>query len=69
MSFSRRKVLEALPKRGCVVVREGKRHTVIRSQGGMEIAIPRHNELRRGTVRGIVEDVGLEWEEFKADIS
>ncbi len=69
MSFSRRKVLQALRDRGFVAVREGRRHTIVRSQSGTEIAIPRHRELKRGTVRGIAEDADMDWEEFREQIS
>ena len=69
MSFQRRKVIKALLDRGCIVVREGGRHTIVRTSEGTEIAIPRHKELQRGTVRGIAEDANVSWDEFKADLS
>ena len=69
MSFSQRKVLKALRERGFEVVREGGRHTIIRGLDGKEIAIPRHKELKRGTVRGIAEDAGVEWKQFRTEIS
>ncbi len=69
MSFSQRKVLKALRTHGFLPVREGGRHTVVRGEDGTEIAIPRHRELKRGTVRGIVEDAGLDWEQFRTEIS
>ena len=69
MSFSQRKVLKALRTHGFSVVREGGRHTIIKGEDGTEIAVPRHRELKRGTVRGIAEDAGLEWEQFRTEIS
>ena len=69
MSFSQRKVLKALRGYGFVVVREGGRHTIVKGPDGSEIAIPRHKELKRGTVRGIAEDANVDWEQFKANIS
>jgi len=69
VSFSQRKVLKALREHGYVVAREGGRHTIVRGPDGTEIAIPRHRELARGTVRGIAEDAGLEWEQFRTEIS
>lgn len=69
MSFSQRKVVKALRAHGFLVVREGGRHTIVRGEDGTEIAIPRHRELKRGTVRGIAEDAKLEWEPFRAEIS
>jgi len=69
MSYSRRKVLKALKARGFVIVREGGRHTMVRNPQGDEIAVPRHNELRRGTVRGIAEDAKADWKQFQKEIS
>jgi predicted RNA binding protein YcfA (HicA-like mRNA interferase family) len=69
VSYSRRKVLKALKGHGFAVVREGKRHTIVRGSDGTEIAVPRHNELRRGTVRGIAEDANVAWNDFQADIT
>jgi predicted RNA binding protein YcfA (HicA-like mRNA interferase family) len=67
--FSQRKVLTALRTHGFLVVREGARHTIVRGEDGTEIAIPRHRELKRGTVRGIAEDAVLDWEQFRTEIS
>jgi len=69
MSYARRKVIKALQSRGFAILREGGRHTVVRSPDGRELVIPRHRELKRGTVRGIAEDAGVDWDEFKADVS
>ncbi|MCP4246137.1 MAG: addiction module toxin, HicA family [bacterium] len=69
MSYSRRKVMKALQTRGFAIVRQGGRHTIIRSPDGAEIAIPRHRELSRGTARGIANDANIDWAEFKGEIS
>ena len=69
MSYSRRKVMKALGALGFLDVREGGRHTIVRSEDGNVIGIPRHRELRRGSVRGIAEDAGVDWNDFQADIS
>ena len=69
MSFSQRKVLKALRSHGFEIVREGGRHTIIGREDGTEIAVPRHKELQRGTVRSIAEDAGLDWREFRTEIS
>ncbi len=61
--------MKALADRGFGVVRDGGRHTIVRGPDGTEIAVPRHKELKRGTVRGIAEDANVDWEEFKTDIS
>lgn len=68
MSYDRRKVLRALAMHGFIVVREGGRHTIVRSPSGQTIAIPRHRELNRLTVRGIAEDAGVDWNAFRKDI-
>jgi len=69
MSFSQRKVLKALRHYGFEIVRQGGKHTIIRRSNGIEIAIPRHKELQRGTVRSIAEDAGIDWREFKGEVS
>ena len=69
MSYPRRRVLKALKARGFAVAREGRRHTIVRGADGTEIAVPRHQELKRGTVRGIAEDANVDWDEFKVEIS
>jgi len=68
MTFDRRKVLKALRGRGFDVLREGGRHTILRRTDGTTIAVPRHKELKRGTVRGIAEDAGADWDEFRKEI-
>lgn len=69
MSFDRRKVLKALARQGYVVIREGGRHTIVRGPSGQTIAIPRHRELNRLTVKGIAEDAGAVWTAFKKEVS
>jgi predicted RNA binding protein YcfA (HicA-like mRNA interferase family) len=70
MSFQARKVLHALLSRGFYVLREGANHTILRRDAdGAQIAVPRHRELQRGTVRGMAADAKVDWEIFRQDIS
>ena len=70
MSFQRRKVLRALLRRGFYVLREGSNHTIIRRESdGVQIAVPRHREMKRGTVRGMAMDAKADWDEFRRDVS
>ena len=69
MSFKRRKVLRALLRRGFVVLREGGEHTILRDPLGRQIAVPRHHELNRNTVRGMAQDAEVPWNEFRKDVS
>ncbi len=69
MSFKRKKVLRALQQRGFVVLREGAEHTILRDPNGRQIAVPRHKELNRYTVRGMAQDAEVAWEEFQKDVS
>ena len=69
MSYNRRKVLSALRRRGVTVLREGGRHTLVGSADGKQSSVPRHNELARGTVRGIAEQLGIDWETLKKDLA
>jgi predicted RNA binding protein YcfA (HicA-like mRNA interferase family) len=69
MSYKRAKVVRALYRRGFVVLREGAEHTILRDQKGHQIAVPRHRELNRYTVRGMAQDAEVPWEEFQRDVS
>jgi predicted RNA binding protein YcfA (HicA-like mRNA interferase family) len=70
MSFQSRKVLRALAKHGFIVLREGAGHTILRRESdGCQIAVPRHRELKRGTVRGMAADANVDWEIFQKEIS
>lgn len=70
MSFQTRKVLQALRQRGFYVLREGSNHTIVRRDSdGAQIAVPRHRELHRGTVRGMAMDARADWAEFQRDVT
>jgi predicted RNA binding protein YcfA (HicA-like mRNA interferase family) len=69
MSFDRRKVMKALVARGFIVLREGGNHTIVRRSDGAQIAVPRGRSLKRYTVRGMAMDAGVDWNEFKRDVS
>lgn len=70
MSFKSRKVLRAFRRHGFVVLREGSSHTIIRRESdGVQIAVPRHPELKRNTVRGMAMDARIDWDEFKREVS
>lgn len=50
-----RVVVVALHSAGCVVAREGGRHTVWRCPCGQhQTAVPRHNEITAGVIGSIV---------------
>lgn len=69
MSFDRRKVLRALKAFDFEILREGGNHTIVhRASDGVQIAVPRHRQLARGTVRGMAEDAGVEWERFRKGV-
>ena len=70
MSFKTRKVLRAFLQHGFVVLREGSNHTIIRRPSdGVQIAVPCHPDVKRGTVRGMAMDAKLDWTEFKREVS
>lgn len=61
-------MLRALGKRGVSVVREGGGHTVLQSTAGQQSTLPRHTDLDRHTVRGVVKQLGLEWDDVRKDL-
>lgn len=70
MSFQSRKVVQALLKRDFYVLRQGSNHTIVRRDSdGMQIVVPRHRQLKRGTVRGMAADAGADCEQFRRDVS
>jgi len=70
MSFQSRKVLRALQRHGFYVLREGANHTIMRRDSdGVQIAVPRHREIKRGTVRGMAMDAKVQWEQFREDVT
>jgi mRNA interferase HicA len=57
----RRALLRHLDRHGCVIVREGRRHTIMQNPAnGAESQIPRHREIKTGTAKGICKDLGVE---------
>lgn len=68
MSWDRRKVMRALANQGVTVVREGKAHTIIQSKSGGQTSVPRHDQIDRGTARGIARQLGLDLKQFDKDV-
>jgi predicted RNA binding protein YcfA (HicA-like mRNA interferase family) len=70
MSFQQRKVIRALISHGFYVLREGANHTILRRDSdGVQIAVPRHRELQRGTVKGMAQDAKVDWQQFRGEVS
>jgi len=70
MSFQSRKVLGALLRRGFYVLRQGSNHTIIRRDSdGVQMVVPRHRQIKRGTVRGMAMDAKADWNEFRREVS
>jgi len=61
---SGQEVREVLEKIGFEFKRQRK-HMILFKPGAGIVTIPKHRELDRGTLRGIIEDAGLTVEEFK----
>jgi len=57
-------VVRALSKVGFQPVRQRGSHIVVEGPGGKSLTVPRHNEIRRGTLLTIIEEAGLTKEEF-----
>jgi len=59
--MKRRFLLKYLGRHGCVVVREGRRHTIVNNPvNGAESQVPRHREIKTATAKGICKDLGIE---------
>jgi predicted RNA binding protein YcfA (HicA-like mRNA interferase family) len=58
--MKRREFLRYLARQGCHVVAEGGRHTAVMNfANNRKSYIPRHNELKRGTIRAICKQLGI----------
>ena len=59
--MNRRSFLKHLGQHGCVIVREGRRHTIVKNPAnGAESQVPRHREIKDATAREICKDLGIE---------
>jgi len=61
-----REILKALHRIGFVPVRQKGSHIIVQHKDGRFTVVPRHDPVDRGTLYGILEDVGLSKEEFAA---
>jgi hypothetical protein len=59
--MKRRSLLQYLGRRGCVIVREGRRHTIVKNRvTGAESQVPRHREIKSSTAKAICKDLGVD---------
>jgi hypothetical protein len=59
--MKRRVLLNHLSRHGCVIVREGRRHTIVQNPANGALSqVPRHREVKPGTARAICKDLGIE---------
>jgi hypothetical protein len=59
--MKRRALMKHLNRHGCVVVREGRKHTIVQNPtNGAESQVPRHREIKSPTARAICKDLGIE---------
>lgn len=54
-------LLNHLGQFGCVIVREGRRHTIVKNPANNAVSqVPRHREIKTTTAKGICKDRGSE---------
>jgi hypothetical protein len=68
MSYKRQRVLAVLAGHGIGIVRDRGPHTIIGRAGGPYTSLPRHRELNRLTVRGVVRQLGLDWTTIEREL-
>jgi predicted RNA binding protein YcfA (HicA-like mRNA interferase family) len=59
-----REVIRALGKVGFVVKRQSGSHIILEHPDGRWTVIPRHDPIKVGTMKSMIEDVGITAEEF-----
>ena len=58
--MNRRELIEYLRQNGCRLVCQGRRHEFWEhATTGRHSVVPRHREVRKGTCRGICDDLGI----------
>lgn len=57
--MKRRDLEKHLRQHGCVFVGEGSRHAKWRGPEGAAATVPRHREIKPGTVRAICKQLGI----------
>jgi hypothetical protein len=58
--MNRRQFLKYLAEHNCYEDHEGALHTIVKNfSNGCTSALPRHRELKRGTVRAICKDLEI----------
>lgn len=58
--MKRRKLIDHLARHGCILEREGARHSIFRNKiSGKRSSVPRHNEIKNALVRKICKDLGI----------
>jgi predicted RNA binding protein YcfA (HicA-like mRNA interferase family) len=60
--FAAREICRILQENGFVKSRQSGSHIVLRRQttdGGRTVIVPNHSEIRRGTLKSIIEQSGL----------
>ena len=58
--MKRTELLRHLIKNGCILEREGKKHTLFYNpDSGSSATVPRHREINTFTARGICKDLGI----------
>ena len=59
--MKRRSLLKYLGQLGCIVVREGRRHTIVKNPAnGAESQVPQTSRDQDTTAKGICKDLGIE---------
>jgi predicted RNA binding protein YcfA (HicA-like mRNA interferase family) len=55
--------VRALKRCGFAYLRQTGSHVILRKES-RTVVVPQHKPLKPGTLKGIVEQAGLSWEEF-----
>ncbi|MDV3294123.1 MAG: type II toxin-antitoxin system HicA family toxin [Nitrososphaerales archaeon] len=59
-----RKVVKALGKLGFAVKRQSGGHLIMEHADGRWTVVPRHDPIKVGTMKSIVDDIGISEKEF-----
>ncbi|MBO7478155.1 MAG: type II toxin-antitoxin system HicA family toxin [Salinivirgaceae bacterium] len=57
--MKRQKLIQHLTQHGCVLAREGARHSIYINQSGGQTTVPRHPDIPDYTVKSICRQLGI----------
>ncbi|MBI4706567.1 MAG: type II toxin-antitoxin system HicA family toxin [Candidatus Omnitrophica bacterium] len=59
-----KKILKVLEGYGFEIVRWGNHGIIVRNSSGISFPVPNRTELKKGTIKAIIRESGIDYDEF-----